>query len=164
MNSRANPDCGWGWRPGRDEGIWRYGCPWLKPFAAAAPWVTLALMVLMFHLLDGRLAARTGVAFDLPAVSGEQVDEAGLALFAIPADGNDGGESTLVFFDDARYQLADAISAETLRQHLNARMAETSSTLVIFADRKVSAGVLMHLVGLAREAGVARVQIAEKGK
>ena len=103
----------WGWRPAQAEGIWRHGARWTKPLFAAVPWITLALLLVMFALLGDTLTAAPGVVFDLPAPVGRQA-------------------------------------------------ASPDATMLVLADRRVSAGELMRLVGIARESGVRRVQIAER--
>lgn len=153
----------WGWTPARPEGIWRHGCRWARPFTAAAPWVTLALLLTTFALVQGRLAAAPGVVFNLPAPASGETIVPGLAAVVLPVvrEGVSGRE-TIVFFDDARYSLSDAASTEALRERLGERAVETDNSLLLLADARVPSGELMRLVGLAREAGVAHVQIAER--
>ena len=57
----------WKWRPERTEGIWRHGCAWAKPLTAAAPWISLALLMATFAMAQGRLVSAPGTLFDLPA-------------------------------------------------------------------------------------------------
>lgn len=161
----------WGWRPERPEGIWKHGCLWAKPLTAAAPWISLALLFVVFTLVQGRLAAAPGVVFDLPAPSGGVVATPDLAAIVVPV-AHEGGAAreTLVFFDDARYSLADAASLEAFRDHLAERTVrpadvppeEAVRTLLLLADRRVPSGDLLRLAGLAREAGVDRIQIGER--
>ena len=154
----------WGWLPPRQEGVWKHGCLWAKPFTAAAPWVTLALLLVMFHFVEGRLAAAPGVVFDLPDPVSGQSETPGLAVVVVPVV-REGAASreTYVFFDDARYALSDEQSVETFRERLVERAAaDQSGSLLMLADARVPSGQLMRLVGIAREAGVVHVQIAEK--
>ena len=156
----------WRWRPVRQEGIWKHGCPWARPLTAAVPWITLALLFVMFALIGGRLAAAPGVTFDLPAPVGELSEVTGLAAIVMPmARENGEGVDTLVFFDDARFLLSDVSSEpeEMLRRQLGKRAsAEKNPVLLLLVDRRIPAGDLMKIVGLARESGVAHVQVAEK--
>ena len=153
----------WGWRPVRSEGIWRHGCVWARPFTAAAPWIMLLVLMLMFALIEGRLAAAPGITFDLPSATGPQTDLPGLVALVLPMGREtDGVRETVVFFDDARYSLADETSAEAFRADLMARTGgDAAATLLLLADRHVPSGDVMRLVGLARGC-VANVQVAEK--
>lgn len=154
----------WGWRPAQAEGIWRHGARWTKPLFAAVPWITLALLLVMFALLGDTLTAAPGVVFDLPAPVGRQAASPDATMLVLPSAnvGESGG--TLAFFDDARYVLGDPQSVALLREQLLAHVQDGSAraTLLVLADRRVSAGELMRLVGIARESGVRRVQIAER--
>lgn len=154
----------WGWTPPRPEGIWRHGCKWAHPLTAAAPWITLALLLATFALVQGRLAAASGVVFDLPERAGDEAVVPGMAAVVMPVvrEGVAGSE-TIVFFDDARYSFSDEASREALRERLGERAAaDKSGELLVLADVRVPSGDLMRLAGLAREAGVVRVQIAER--
>ena len=154
----------WGWTPSRPEGIWRHGCKWAHPLTAAAPWVTLALLVATFALVEGRLAAASGVVFDLPKSAGGEAVAPGLAAGVMPVVREGvAGRETIVFFDDARYSLADETSREAFRERLGERAAaDTKGTLLLLADVRVPSGDLMKLAALAREAGVVHVEIAER--
>ena len=148
----------WGWRPGRTEGIWRHGLPAMRPLVAAAPWLTVMLLLVMFHLLDGELVAAKGVLFDLPDSGVAEGEASGLVALVLPMH-----HETLVFFDDARYSLSDAASVATLKDRLGTCAgAEPSGTFLLLADRRVPTGDVMRLVGIARESGLVRVQIAER--
>lgn len=156
-----SPQGQWGWRPRQTEGIWRHGCAWTKPFFAAVPWITLTLLLALFAFIGDRLPQVPGMVCDLPAPVAGQAEATGLAALVLPAAGGEG--ETLVFFDDARYSLSDEASVSVLKDRLWARAgAEPSRTFLLLADRRVSAGDVMRLVGLARESGIARVQIAER--
>lgn len=154
----------WNWRPVRQDGIWRHGCGWARPLCAAAPWIMLALLFVMFTMVEGRLVAAPGVLFNLPPVVGDVSETTGFAAFAMPA-AQEGGRAaeTLVLFDDSRYSLSEPGEVDALRFHLAERAAaEGNSTLLLLADRRLSAGDVMRLVGIARESGVECVQVAEK--
>ena len=98
----------------------------------------------------------------MPREEADRASEAtGLAALVLPAAA-EGGE-TLVFFDDARYSLSDEASVSSLRDRLGVRAAaEPSRTFLLLADQRVPAGDVMRLVGIARESGLERVQIAER--
>lgn len=150
----------WGWRPERTKGIWRHGAGWLRPIVAAAPYLTVGLLVLMFHMIGGTLTLAKGVLFDLPEdrrrADGELSD---LVALVMPMR-----HESVVFFDDARYILADAVSLKALGEHLAERIGRSErKTLLVLADRRIAGGDLMNLATLARQNGVARILFAEKG-
>ena len=154
----------WGWRPVRPEGIWKHGCLWAKPLTVAAPWIALALLFVEFTLIEGRLVAAPGLVLNLPAPVCGEAATPGLAAIVVPVlrEGVAGRE-TLVFFDDARYTLSDDASVDAFRERLAARaQADARGTLLLLADGRVTAGDLMRLMTLAREAGVAHVQVGER--
>ena len=160
MNGRSE----WDWMPPSDEGIWRYGAAWMRPFAASAPWLTLLLVLGLTALAGNRFTAAPGVVLDLPASSAREADVAGLVALALPlAREVGGGEETFVFFDDARFTLSDPSSAAAFKRSLEEHVAsDRAQTLLLLADRNVPSGDLMKLTGMARSAGVRHVQIAEK--
>lgn len=150
----------WGWRPERTKGIWRHGAGWLRPIVAAAPYLTVGLLLLLFHFVGGTLTASRGLLFDLPAdgaaADGVQTD---LVAMVMPMR-----HDTIVFFDDSRYLLSEASSLTSLGDHLSERTRrDKSTTLLVLADRRVSGGELMSLASLARRSGVRQVLFAERG-
>ena len=148
----------WGWRPGRTEGIWRHGLPAMRPLVAAAPWLTVMLLLVMFHLLDGELVAAKGVLFDLPAQGVAEGEPAGLVALVLPMH-----HETPVFFDDARYMLSDDASSAAFARHLSERAARTDrKTMLVLADRRVAGGELMKMAAIAKRSGVGKVMFAEK--
>ena len=54
------------WKGVRARGAWRIGPEWLRPFLAAVPWITVLLLVLMFHIVGGTFTSAEGVLIDLP--------------------------------------------------------------------------------------------------
>ena len=144
--------------PERTQGIWRHGAPCLKPLAAAAPFLSVLLLVLQFHLSGGTFTTAKGVLFDLPApgiAEGESTDLTAL-MMAMPL-------KTLVFFDDSRYILGDDASVKAFGEHLAERIGKTENkTLLVLADRRVEGGELMKFAAVVRRHGVSRVLFAEK--
>jgi biopolymer transport protein ExbD len=149
---------GWEWMPERTQGIWRHGAPCLKPLAAAAPFLSVLLLVLQFHLTGGTFTAAKGVLFDLPApgiAEGEKTELTAL-MMAMPRE-------TLVFFDDSRYILGDESSVKVFGEHLAERAGKTGNkTLLVLADRRVAGGELMKFAAVAKRHGVRRILFAEK--
>ena len=143
------------------DGIWRHGPAWARPFVAAAPWVTVALLLALFVLVSPRVTAVPGLAFDLPKGEVKDAQDPALAAIVAPVPGDD--EKTLVFFDDARYVLPDDASEAVFRNSLDRRVASLQDkTLLLLVDRRVSSGTLMRIAGIVRSAGVKGLSVAEK--
>lgn len=148
----------WGWSPERHDGIWRHGARWMRPFVAAAPWLTVLLLLLMLHTIGGTFTLARGVLFDLPDAGLADGETTGLAAILMPMP-----HETLLFFDDARYMLGDAASVAAFGEHLAQRMEQTGDrTLLVLADRRVAGGELMRLAGVARRNGAEKLLFAEK--
>ena len=148
----------WGWTPERNLGIWRHGAVWMRPFSAAVPWVTLALLLVMLHVVAGTLTAAKGTLFDLPDSGLAEGEATGLVALAIPH-----AHETLVFFDDSRYVLDDAASMRAFGAHLSERVARSESkTLLVLADRRIHGGDLMEIAAVAKRGRVAKVLFAQK--
>ena len=149
----------WGWKPARSEGIWRYGPLWLKPLCAAIPWITAVLLLAMLFVIGNTMTLSEGVLFSLPERTEVSDGEpTSLVALAMPV-----AHDTLVFFDDARYNLGDEASGRLLSERLAERAAKVERrTLLVLCDRRVTGGELMRLAGLARGSGVERVLFATK--
>ena len=149
----------WGWSPERAQGIWRHGAVWMRPVVAAAPWLTVILLLLMLSVVGGTFTSSKGVLFDLPEGALDEGEATGLVALIMPTD-----HETLVFFDDARYLLGDATSTKALGDHLAESVRRSGDkTLLVLADRRVAGGELMKFSGIARRGGVEKVLFAEKG-
>ena len=148
----------WGWNPGRDEGIWRHGAPWTKPLFVAAPWLTLLVLAVLFWMIGGTLTAAKGVLFDLPGAGLGDGEATDMVALVMPV-----ARETMVFFDDSRFMLGDASSAQALSEQLEERSSRTGGkTLLVLADRRVVGGDLKQFAAIARRSGVERVLFAEK--
>ena len=137
---------------------------WLRYLSQLAPWLTLIMLVVMFSFLQGTLAPAPSLAFDLPATGAADTAQSGLVALLLPggAEGRQ-AEGTLVFFDDARYELSDPASADEFAARLGDRAIETNcGTLILLADRRVPAGDVMQVMSIAKAKRLARVQLAEK--
>ena len=149
----------WKWTPARPLGIWRHGPGWMRLFLVVAPWLTLLVLLLMFHFIGGTMTAGPGMAFDLPD-GGDFADDGPTSLVALLTPSSSGD---FVFFDDARYSLDEPQSRELLGRHLAERSASSADRAVlVFVDRSVSSGRLMDFAALARKSGVERLMFAEK--
>ena len=139
-------------------GIWRHGAGWLRPFVAAAPYVTVGLLLLMLYMVGGTLTAEKGLLFDLPEGEAGEGAQTDLVALVMPLR-----RETVVFFDDSRYVLGDATSLRSFGEQLADRIAgRESMALLVLADRRVSGGEIMELAAVARQSGAARVLLAVK--
>ena len=148
----------WGWTPARNLGIWRYGAGWSRPIAAAIPYLTVCLLLIMMHMVGGTMTSCRGVLFDLPdgALSDGEASE--LVALVMPVQ-----HETMIVFDDARYLLGDAASMRSFGEDLSGSVErQTGKSLLILADRRVSTGHLMEVVSAAKRSGVGKVLLAGK--
>ena len=147
-----------GWKPERTQGIWRHGMPCLRPFVAAAPWITVALLLLLFHLIGGTLVSEKGTLFDLPEGNlADGVPTGSVALLVHNA------HDTMVFFDDSRYLLGDNTSVASLADHLKDSGSRFGrKTLLALADKRIPAGNLIKFSALTRERGIYTVLFPAK--
>lgn len=151
----------WGWSAERAARGRFGGLQWLHPLAAAVPWITVGLLMMMMYVVGGALTAREGVLFDLPDSDfGDGVDT-GLVALVMPMPKET--HKTLVFFDDARFTVGDDVSLAAFAEQLAARAAKTEDrSLLVLADRRVSGGDLMKFAAVARKSGIERILFAEK--
>lgn len=148
----------WGWQPQRNQGIWRHGAGWLRPFLSAAPYVTVGLLLLMLYLISGTLVSEKGILVELP--EGGRIDGANVELVALVMPMK---HETLVFFDDTRYLLGDTVSMARLHEQLVSRAGRGGDKpLLVLADRRVAGGDLLKLAEVVRSSGVSRLLLAEK--
>lgn len=148
----------WGWCSRITGAAARHDIAWLRPFVAAAPWITLAILVLMMMLLGGTLAIRQGVLFELPDSGLGEGESTALVALMLPIS-----HETLVFFDDARFVLGDAQSMDAFRGQLSERAAKLKErTLLVLADRRISAGELMRFATIAKGSGMTQILFAER--
>ena len=148
----------WGWTPVRNLGVWRYGAGWIRPIAAAIPYLTVGLLLLMMQMIGGTLTAYKGVLFDLPDGNFADGDVQGMVALVMPVQ-----RETMVVFDDARYLLGDAASMRSFAESLaDSTERREGKSLLILADRRVSTGHLMEVVSAAKRSGVSKVLLAGK--
>ena len=148
----------WGWTPARNLGIWRYGAGWSRPIAAAIPYLTVCLLLIMMHMIGGTLTSYRGVLFDLPDGVLSDGEASELVALVMPVQ-----HETMIVFDDARYLLGDAASMRSFGEDLSGSVERrTGKSLLILADRRVSTGHLMEVVSAAKRSGVGKVLLAGK--
>ena len=137
---------------------------WYRCLVQTAPWLTFALTVAFFILLQGVLAPAPSLLFDLPEPAVADSAQPGLVALLIPGDVEGvEAEGTLIYFDDARYALSDQASLDEFSNRLGDRAIETKcGVLTLMSDRRVPAGDLMKVMALAKSRRLLHVQLAEK--
>ena len=138
--------------------MWGHGATWLRPVSAAAPYLTVLLLLLMLYVVSGTLASATGLLFDLPGTTSRDGAATELVALILPRE-----HETLAFFDDSRYILGDESSFKALGESITARAEKSpSKTLLVLADRRVPVEDLMKIADVARRGGVSKVLFAGK--
>lgn len=148
----------WGWSPERNLGIWRHGSVWMRPFAAALPYLTVLTLLFMMYVIGGTLTVSHGVLFDLPDGGIALGEDADLVALVMPVS-----HDMTVFFDDSRYLMGDGTSMRGLGENLAECVGRSEKkSLLVLADRRVPTSCLMELVTLAKRSGVEKVLLSGK--
>lgn len=148
----------WGWSGGGDSRAADGAPSWLAPLASAAPWIAAALLFALILVAGGKFTCDEGTLFALPRDgAGDAADTDAVALVMASPRG------TLVFFDDTRYMLGDAMQ----EGRLGAQLSETfktsaGKTLLALADADSKTRDLMKLAAIARENGVEKILFASQ--
>ncbi len=154
----------WSLQVRKHRSIYRFGSGWQKTLLAAVPWLNIIILLMLLILVHGKLTITPGMIFSLPSAPFREGSQTSLtALMMIVGRDLPGGEETLVFFDDDRYSLAEEEHVEMLLERLKSRLtADSHHDLLLLADKRVSHGAVMRFINVAREAGVKKVNVAEK--
>jgi len=155
---------GWSKQIRRHRNVYRFGGVWARSLLSSIPWINALILVVMLLAVHGRMVISPGVVFDLPRAPLREGMNSGLtALMIQVARDTPGGEETLIFFDDDRYSAQDSDQMSVLAERLRSRLAvSTRRDLLLMADKRVPHGDVIRFVNVAREAGVQRVNVAEK--
>lgn len=162
MPRNTTPPRGSGWRA---EGLRLRFRPHARignVFLQLVPWLTFLVVLALFFALSKRMMLQPGVVFELPRVRFGEGLQTGASLVMLRAQ-REGGDETLVFFDDVRYQMEEEEQRTALRADLaRGTRRPDGLQILLLADRRVPHGDVMDLVELARSAGVRRVNVAIK--
>ena len=151
----------WGWNSARSRGFRSAGLPWLQPYVASVPWITVGLLFLLICRVGDTFTRAKGVAFDLPSATGAPEGAVTQMVALVMPDPKE--TKTHVFFDDARYTLGDWRSERALDGELSKRASEVGEkSILVLADRRVSGGDIMRFAEIAKLAGVKKLLFAEK--
>ncbi len=148
----------------RHRSIYRFGGAWAQSILASVPWVNTVVIMVLLLSVNQRMVVSPGVMFDLPRAPLREGMHAGLtALMISVARDTPGGDEALVFFDDDRFVAQDPEQLAMFRDRIKSRLALGSRReLLLLADKRVRHGDVVLLVNAVREAGVQRVNVAEK--
>ncbi len=148
----------------RHRNVYRFGGVWAQSLLASVPWINVIIIIVLLLAVNQRMVVSPGVVFDLPHAALREGTHAGLtALMIAVARDVPGGDETLIFFDDDRYVAQDADQMVLLSERVKGRVALSANReLLLLADKRVPHGDVMRFVNAMREAGVQRVNVAEK--
>ncbi|MEI7901047.1 MAG: biopolymer transporter ExbD [bacterium] len=155
---------GWGKRVRQHRTVYRFGGAWAHALLSMVPWIDCVIILVLMVLVNRRTVISPGVVFDLPRATFREGMYVGLtALMITVARDTPGGEETLIFFDDDRYSTRDVEQMSVLTERVKSRVAlGARSELLLLADKRVPHGDVVRFVNAVREAGVQRVNVAEK--
>ena len=148
----------------RHRSIYRFGGAWSQALLASVPWFNAVVLVVLLLTVNRRMVVSPGVMFDLPRAPLREGNHAGLtALMISVARDTPGGDEALIFFDDDRFSAQDPDQMAMLSERVRNRVAlGARRELLLLADKRVRHGDVVLLVNAVREAGVQRVNVAEK--
>ena len=148
----------------RHRNVYRFGGVWAQSLLASVPWINVIIIIVLLLAVNQRMVVSPGVVFDLPHAALREGTHAGLTTLMIAvARDVPGGDETLIFFDDDRYVAQDADQMVLLSERVKGRVALSANReLLLLADKRVPHGDVMRFVNAMREAGVQRVNVAEK--
>ncbi len=146
------------------RGVNRFGGPWAQAILFSVPWINTLILIVLLYLYHERIAVSPGIVFDLPETPLRDGSHTGLTalMFAVTHESM-AREEALVFFDDARYVVQDSEQMSKLTDQIRLRMkSATSRDFLLLADKRVSHGDIMRFVTILCNAGVSKVNVAEK--
>lgn len=144
--------------------IYRFGGVWRQAMLVWAPWFDALVIIVLLLVVHARMVVSPGVMFDLPQAPLREGMHAGLtALMIVVSRVPGGADDTLLFFDEDRYIMRDQEQMRMLAERLRARVALAArQELLLLADRMAPHGDVVAFVNLAREAGIQRVNVAQR--
>lgn len=155
---------GWSKLVRQHRTVYRFGGVWAQALLSMVPWVDCVIIVFLMLMVNRRIVISPGVVFDLPRAAFREGMYVGMtALMITVARDTPGGEETLIFFDDDRYATQDGEQMAVLTERVKSRVAlGARNELLLLADKRVPHGDVVRFVNAVREAGVQRVNVAEK--
>lgn len=146
-------------------------------FFTVAPWIDAALLAVAVAVLLGMRAVIPGVVVDLPTAPFREGSEAG-AIFVVnplpesasielPSQNRKNGAgsliSVMVFFNDDRFNLTSPEQRLRLGNAVTAFLERAGEQdALLYIDRRVNHGDVLHLVSLLREMGIRRANLVAR--
>ena len=131
-------------------------------FLVISPWVDILLLLLFLIMLDKHIVLQPGVVINLKQSSFGDATRSGFEVVVMSVKGIKGSMTEdLVFYDDVRFEIKYEKPRNDLMESFKTRVDTTgNSNLVIYADQAVSHGTIITIINLAKQAGVANVNMA----
>lgn len=152
----------WSMEIKQHRSLYRFGGLWIQSLLIAVPWINALILFGLLSVVHGRMTVTPGVVVDLPQTSlREGMSNALTVLMISVSRETQIGDETLVFFDDERYVVQDDDQMALFEERIKAR-TDMRKDLLLLADRRVPHGDVIRFVNRARQAGIQRINIAEK--
>ncbi len=131
-------------------------------FLVISPWIDVLLLLLFLVMLNKLIVLQPGVVINLQESSFGDATSGGFEVVVMSVKGiKDNVTEDLVFYDDVRFKIENETPRNDLMESFKERIEQTgNSNLVIYADQAVSHGTIINIINLAKQAGVANVNMA----
>jgi biopolymer transport protein ExbD len=135
-----------------------------RGFLGAAPWLSVALLVVMYVFLTQPYVRQPGIRVELPASPFGWGSGYGLRVAILSQERPEAGErEEILFFDDERYLVRDDAQMESLKERFaHARRVRPGTPLVIEADERVLHGTVIRVFNMAAAVGIKEINIATR--
>ena len=146
------------------RGVYRFGGPWAQAVMYSVPWINAIILFILLFLYHERITISPGIIFDLPPAPLREGSHTGLTalMFAVNQESMS-REEAMVFFDDSRFMVEDNEQMSVLAEQIRVRLQNSSSKdFLLLADKRVKHGDILRFVNILRNAGVSKVNVAEK--
>lgn len=163
--SYDNHSWSWSWVVKKHRSVHtRFDNRWFQGFSGGIPWIDAIIIIVLLLSVNKQLTIVPGMVFELPAAPLRGGTHSALTAVMVPVVQDlSSGSETLVFFDDERFSMNDEELLLRLATKVRNRIqASSNHDLLLLADKKIPHGDVIRFVNIVREAGVSRVNVAEK--
>lgn len=129
-----------------------------------APWMDIVLLFLVFLFINDKFVLQPGAVIELEEADFVDGLRPGAMLVVTSVKGSRLGQrDEMVFFDDVRFLVAQEDQMAGLQEAFrSAQKKRPEASLTIHADRHVEHGTIVRLLGMAKRAGMKRVNLASR--